>query len=296
MDPLGLLPYALAAGGGRLDGHDVPRLVAAGVTLLQRSAPLVRAMAGRHAAIRPSSWSEWLMALAASDGRGLLMLPGESEMSVDSALATLASHQVGALFSDNVDSATWANGSPVNTLVALGTAPARALVRSDTREQAVDLGTHFGLDLIGDTATPGRDEPCLALGNESWRTHREVIGAARSCMERHGFTPVHRTLNWLPFADWAGLVSGTLAPLLAGGMVLGRPSLSASDVHAHLMQDDASVLVLSADQLTTLAAKLREHPLGHDPLVRVLVSSSVSEELAAAWRVVSSSPLEAIAL
>ena len=51
-DPLALLPLALAAGGGRIgvagDEHllDAQQLVAAGLTLLQRSAPLVRALSG----------------------------------------------------------------------------------------------------------------------------------------------------------------------------------------------------------------------------------------------------------
>jgi hypothetical protein len=48
-DPLALLPLALAAGGGRLrtagdsTEYETQQLVAAGLTLLQRSAALVRA-------------------------------------------------------------------------------------------------------------------------------------------------------------------------------------------------------------------------------------------------------------
>ena len=50
-DPLALLPLALAAGAGRIGVagdalYDAPQLVAAGLTLLQRSAPLVRALGG----------------------------------------------------------------------------------------------------------------------------------------------------------------------------------------------------------------------------------------------------------
>ena len=57
-DPLALLPLALAAGAGRVGvagadagDYDAQQLVAAGLTLLQRSAPLVRALSGRRAAI-----------------------------------------------------------------------------------------------------------------------------------------------------------------------------------------------------------------------------------------------------
>jgi hypothetical protein len=48
---LDLLPLRAAAGGGSIDGLDATRLVAAGFTLLQRSAPLVRALAGKRAGI-----------------------------------------------------------------------------------------------------------------------------------------------------------------------------------------------------------------------------------------------------
>jgi hypothetical protein len=44
MTPLSLLPLALAAGGGRVDQYETQQLVAAGLTLLQRCAPLVRAL------------------------------------------------------------------------------------------------------------------------------------------------------------------------------------------------------------------------------------------------------------
>ena len=50
-NPLGLLPIAIAASGGRVDGFEAQQLVAAGLTLLQRSAPLVRALSGRRSAI-----------------------------------------------------------------------------------------------------------------------------------------------------------------------------------------------------------------------------------------------------
>ncbi|NUR34387.1 MAG: hypothetical protein HOQ30_10285, partial [Gemmatimonadaceae bacterium] len=66
-DPLSLLPLALAAGGGRVNEHEAQQLVAAGLTLLQRSAPLVRALAGRRSAILLPTSSAILTALAASE-------------------------------------------------------------------------------------------------------------------------------------------------------------------------------------------------------------------------------------
>jgi hypothetical protein len=49
IDPLGLLPLAAAARGSEVNGVPAARLVAAGLTLLRRSAPLVRALRGRRA-------------------------------------------------------------------------------------------------------------------------------------------------------------------------------------------------------------------------------------------------------
>ena len=73
-DPLSLFPMALAAGGGRIDGLECQQLVAAGVTLLQRSAPLVRALSGRRAGILLPTGPAFITALAASDGRGAVLL------------------------------------------------------------------------------------------------------------------------------------------------------------------------------------------------------------------------------
>src|SRR6478752_4971626 len=53
---------------------DAQQLVAAGLTLLQRSAPLVRALAGKRSAILLPTSPAFLTALAASDGRGAVLI------------------------------------------------------------------------------------------------------------------------------------------------------------------------------------------------------------------------------
>jgi acyl-CoA synthetase (AMP-forming)/AMP-acid ligase II len=80
-DPLALLPLALAAGGGRLRAsgsdateYETQQLVASGLTLLQRSAPLVRALSGRRSAILLPTSPAYVMALAASEGRGAVLI------------------------------------------------------------------------------------------------------------------------------------------------------------------------------------------------------------------------------
>src|SRR6185436_12890621 len=56
------------------DLFDAQQLVAAGLTLLQRSAPLVRAMSGRRAAILLPTSPAFLTALAACEGRGAVLI------------------------------------------------------------------------------------------------------------------------------------------------------------------------------------------------------------------------------
>src|SRR3954463_14178406 len=73
-NPLALLPLALAARGGQVDQYEAQQLVAAGLTLLQRSAPLVRALSGKRSAILLPTSPHFLVALAASEGRGAVLI------------------------------------------------------------------------------------------------------------------------------------------------------------------------------------------------------------------------------
>lgn len=226
MDPLGLLPYALAAGGGRVDSHEASALVAAGFTLLQRSLPLVRALGTAPVAVRPARWAEVLVALAASDGRGLRVLPPQQD-------------SAGFLHPER---------GPAELSVDLRATPLQATVCTSHHTQVVDLGSHFGLDLIGDTETAGREEPCLALADQAaWISHRQLLHDARTAMATHAFAPVHRTLVCTPFTSYDGLVHGVLAPLLAGGAVLTGASLGVPEVHAMLADGEANVVVCAPD-------------------------------------------------
>ena len=236
MDPLGLLPYALAAGGGRVDGHETAALVAAGFTLLQRSLPLVRALGTGPVAMQPARLAELVVALAASDGRGLRVLAEDQG-------------QKGFLYP----------GTPHAQLsVDLRAAPQQATVCAAQHTQVVDLGSHFGLDLIGDTETPGRDEPCLALTHQdAWLSHRKLLHDARAAMAAHAFTPVHRTLMCVPFTSYDGLVSGLLAPLLAGGTVITGTDRSAPELHALLERGEVNVVVCGPDFVVPPEATVR---------------------------------------
>lgn len=212
-DPLSLVPYAIAAGGGHLQDVEAARLVTAGLTLLQRSAPLVRALGSRSAALLLPDSAATLVALAACEGRCAHLLP--TDIGADTAEALRQEHGIGAVFTVQTLAPRVPPSLPV---VLLDEAPWRAVVRTPERVQQVDLGSHHGLDLIGDTATQGREEPFVVIEGVGL-THADVLREARDAVERLGLTPMHVSRTLRPFHTRDGLVLSLVAPLLAGGRV-----------------------------------------------------------------------------
>lgn len=218
-----LLPLRAAAGRGTVDGLEASRLVAAGFTLLQRSAPLVRALAGKRAAILLPSSPQFLTALAASDGRGVVLVnplaaPAEIEYQ-------LADAQVGAVFTISAMQGRLPSHLP---RVLLDEAPASALFTSPGGdEQRIDLGTHFGLDLEGDADAPGRDEECAIVYTSAMAgtplgavlTHRNLLANAMQAVEAAANTADDHVLAVLPFSHLFGLTVSLIAPLMAGARV-----------------------------------------------------------------------------
>ena len=211
-DPLSLVTLAVAAAGGRWDDHDVGPLVAAGHTLLQRSAGLVRALATSRSAILMPPGSAVLTALAASDGRGALLVDPALDASALQLL--LEQEQVGAVFVSS--SSTAAHQLIGQVVVDLTNAPHRATVRANGVERVIDLGSHFGLDLVGDTAAEGRDEPFVWINGE-WASHREMLATARQLAEAEGMTPMHaiETAATWQLEEFARVI----AALLHGGRI-----------------------------------------------------------------------------
>ena len=218
-DPLAVLPLALAAGGGTVDSHDAGALVAAGVTLLQRSAPLVRALAGKRAAILLPTSPQFLVALAASEGRGAVLVnplaaPAEIAFQLEDA-------NVGAVFTIS----SLAERVPAQVMrVMLDEAPRRATVVAGGQAREVDLGTHFGLQLEGESDASGRDEEAVVVYTSAMAgrplgailTHRNLFANARSTLEAAEQTPLDHVLAVLPFAHLFGLTVTLSAPLLRG--------------------------------------------------------------------------------
>lgn len=218
-DPLALAPLALAAAGGRVGAYPVAALVAAGYTLLQRSAVLVRALSGRRSAILLPPGSAALTALAASDGRGALLLsPGAVPPAALGAL--LRQEHVGALFTVRALRGALADAAAPPDLIEvwLDEAPARATVVANGQARPLDLGSHFGLDLAGDPTIDGLAEPFVWIDG-TWYTHQAVLRGARALAERvedrSSLSAVHE--------DWShpGLL-GEFAVLLGGGALVDR--------------------------------------------------------------------------
>lgn len=218
-----LLTLRAAAGGGSIDGRSATSLVAAGFTLLQRSPVLVRALAGRRAGILLPTSPQFLVALAAADGRGAVLvnpLAAPSEIAYQCADAAVGAILTLSAFAPRIP--------PGMVMVLLDDAPATAtVVASDGTTTRIDLGSHFGLEVEGDAEAPGRDEECAIVYTSGMAgralgailTHRNLITNARAAVQAAAFTPGSHLLAVLPFSHLFGLTVSGIAPLLAGARV-----------------------------------------------------------------------------
>ncbi len=227
-DPLALFPLALAAGGGRIGAAgddtllDAQQLVAAGLTLLQRSAPLVRALSGRRSAILLPTVPAYLTALAASEGRGAVLvnpLAAPREIAFQCADAN-----VGAVFTTSALAPRAPAGLPI---ILLDDAPRTARVVTPDRTQDIDLGSHFGLSSAGESDVRGRDEEAVIVYTSAMAgtplgavlTHANLLANARATVNAAANDANDEVLALLPFAHLFGLTVAGAAPLLSGGRV-----------------------------------------------------------------------------
>jgi hypothetical protein len=209
----------IAAGGGTIDDIPAVALVSAAFTLLQRSPALVRALGrGPSAVLLPPS-PQFLVALAASEGRAAVVL--DPNLSLESIATTLRSERVGAVFTFSA-LAPRVPGDVARVL--LDDAPRAArVVAPDGAESVVDLGSHFGLTVEGATDAPGRAEPCLVtdIGQPAVlrHTHRSLLEAAQRLGRERGMTSgsdIRASWDW---SRAAPLFATLFAPLLAGAKV-----------------------------------------------------------------------------
>lgn len=221
-DPLSLLSFAVASGGGILDHVEAQQWVAAGHTLLTRSAPLVRTLAGGRSAILLPPGGPFLSALASSDGRGAVLVnPLASRSAI---VRQLRDARVTVVFTNFALSTLLPPGF---AHVLMDEAPLRARVLIGDRDQSVDLGSHFGLDIAGSMDTPGSDEEAVIVYTSAMAgtplgailSHGNILANARASADAMGDNPRDHCLAALPFAHLFGLIVCTCSPLLMGGRV-----------------------------------------------------------------------------
>ena len=220
-DPLALLPLAVAAGGGTIDGLEAQQLTAAGLALLQRSAPLVRALSGRRAAILLPTSPRFLVALAASEGRGAVLV---NPLAAPAEIAyQIADAHVGAVFTTTALAPRVPDGI---VRVLLDDAPRAARVIANGSSAELSLAAH-GLRLAGEEGTPGRDEEAAIVYTSAMAgrplgavlTHRNLLANGRSTIEAAALGRDDHALALLPWSHLFGLTVTGTAPLLAGGRV-----------------------------------------------------------------------------
>jgi long-chain acyl-CoA synthetase len=205
-----------------VDQYEAQQLVAAGLTLLQRSAPLVRALSGKRTAILLPTSAQFFVALAASEGRGAVLInplaaPAEIDFQIRDA-------DVGAVLTTSAFVPRLPDGTPH---VLLDDAPRTARVNAGGTSRDVDLGSHHGLSLEGEQGVAGRDEEAVIVYTSAMRgtplgavlTHRNLLANARSTIEALGNRSDDHVLALLPLAHLFGLTVTASAPLLRGARV-----------------------------------------------------------------------------
>ncbi len=290
-NPLALFPIALAAGGGRIGDvagtpWEAQQLVAAGLTLLQRSASLVRAMAGRRSMVLLPPSPAFLTALAASDGRGAVLAAPDASAASIAALCAAAG--VGAVFTTRA----LAERLPAQlTHVLLDDAPRSAVVITAERRQDVDLGSHHGLSVEGERDVPGRAEELVLLQGSGARrslSHGDLLTDARSAQAALGYGVADQLLVLVPFSDPVALTVGLGAPLLAGACVSTMADFDAARAAAGLSQG-VSVVVGRAEQFAAMLSAVEPGVLR----LCICVGGAPAVELAERWEAATGVPLSA---
>jgi long-chain acyl-CoA synthetase len=221
-NPLSVLSLAMAAHGGTVDEMPAAQLVAAGLTLLQRNAPLARALYGKRGAILLPTGPGFLIALAACDGRGAVLL---NPLASGAEIAwQLADADVGAVFTVAHFADRVPAGLPV---ILLDDAPHHAAVALNGVIATIDLGSHVGLELEGDTDADGIDDEAVVVYTSAMEgtplgailTHRSLLANARATIEAAQVTADDHVLALLPFSHLFGMTVTLTAPMLAGARV-----------------------------------------------------------------------------
>lgn len=240
--------------------------------------------------------SAFLVALAASDGRGAVLInPLSTHLEVADQIADA---NVGAVFT--VSALAWL--LPAGTThVLLDAAPRHATVVASGEYRDVDLGAHFGLPLEGDAEAAGSDEEAVmiyasamagrpsGMGNleSGMMTHRALLHNARATIAATAMRPDDQILAALPFAHQFGLTVTLIAPLLAGARVEPIDLFGPSQLAERLASGDITIFAgVPAIYESVLAALERENNAALPPTLRLCICDEppLDPELQARWK------------
>lgn len=301
-DPLSFLPLALAAADGEVDGVACRQLVASGVALLQRTAPLVRALDGREAAILLPAGPAFVVALAACAGRAAALLDDAADDAVWISDALL-SRQVGAVFTIR----SLARRLPAEMpRIHLDDAPLGAEWAMGEATRSIDLALHAGLLLEGDPETEGSEEVALLVrdpgsaSHDAWQslTHRQLLSAARGTVRTQRLDHRSHAMSLASLAGDAGLIAGFLAPLLAGGRVSSAASSDVSGIISRIEDDAVTSIVAASETYMAIAGACvaRGGALDAPLLQHCVVSDAPLDGVVEdRWRSACAVPLESLA-
>ena len=253
---------------------EAQQLVAAGLTLLQRSAPLVRALSGKRSAILLQTSPAFLTALAASEGRGAVLI-NPLAAAADVAFQC-ADANVGALFTSSALAVRAPAGLPI---VVLDDVPRFARVIAHGRTREVDLGSHHGLALELELNAHGRDEEAVIVYTSAMRgtplgavlTHANLLANARSTIQAAGNVSSDHVLALLPFSHLFGLTVTASAPLLVGARVTTMARFNPATAVELLAGDVTEVVGVPAIFRALLAGIARRGVRVSDGLLRLAI-------------------------
>jgi acyl-CoA synthetase (AMP-forming)/AMP-acid ligase II len=250
----------------------------------------VRALAGRRSAILLPPSAAVLTALAASDGRGVVLLPAHA--SGDALAAMLDDGDVGAVFT----ASALADQLPPSdrAIVRLDGAPRSAVVLARGTETTIDLGSHFGLDLEGEE-DEGRDEECLiryaiagsaAAHRESF-SHRDLFTLARFAVDATSLRASDHALAAMPTDDVEAFALSFAGPLLAGARVSTMERFDAGEAARRTREDGVTHLVAGAAMFAAIADALEQRSPATAPIalrVCTCVGAAPAAALQDRWR------------
>ena len=295
-DSLSFLPFALAAGGGELDGVQVRALVAAGVTLLRRSAPVVRAMDGKRSAIMLPPSSAFITSLAASSGRGAVVLDTLADPSA--ILAQVAECNVGIVFTTNA----LASRVPDHVgHVIVDDVPRAAQVVLAAETRVVDLGAHVGLALSGEVDADGSEEEAVVIVSDAAHggrsptslSHAQLLSCARETARACSFRREDHTIVAVPGLGSLDLIASFVAPMLSGGSVTAVPRADPATLLDLLAREPVTGFVGVRDTFAALIGALPDRRSLGSASLRLCYCAGASPppELQAAWTAHTGMPL-----